>query len=157
MIDYSKISEIDWARLAAYVDGEGCLSIAYSGGYNYGKSTFYRARLAIGQADVRLVNWLKTNFGGTLAVHIHPDQNRVSKRAVYYWSIEGQGMEEILKRIRQYLIVKVEQADLIMAMRQTMTFKSRRKVPQEVLDKRADIKKQLEHIKRNPPDQEMVQ
>jgi type IV secretory pathway ATPase VirB11/archaellum biosynthesis ATPase len=45
-IDYNSVSELDWARLAAYIDGEGCIVICNNNG---------TGKKAQGHADMTLL------------------------------------------------------------------------------------------------------
>ena len=61
--DLSQISQIDWARLAAYIDGEGCISIKSVAGYNAAARRVFYIDLAVTNTDVRLLSWLRSIFG----------------------------------------------------------------------------------------------
>jgi hypothetical protein len=136
--DYSSISEIDWARLAAYVDGEGSITIIESGRKR--SHPFRDVRVIISQSDVRLMAWLQSIWGGAVSQH------KGVNRPCYNWAIGGRRVEVILARIRQYLIVKPEQADIGMAYRATMTRSTRRLSP-EVIEQRKLLREQMFALK----------
>ena len=119
-------------------------------GYARSKYKFRDARVTISQADWRLMAWLKSNFGGCIS------KTHSTNRQCWSWLVGSRAATEIMTRIRPYLIVKGEQADIALAYRATMT-PGRKPIAIEVVKLRDELKQQLQHIKRNPPNQEQVQ
>ena len=52
-------SALDWARMAAYIDGEGCIRIRFTPNPG-GRST--ALLVVVSNCDVRLMKWLKDTF-----------------------------------------------------------------------------------------------
>lgn len=91
--------------LSGIFDGEGCVSIGRQ------KRTFgyvYQQQLSIGNTDIRLIEWLIENFGGSMPKTQKKEGNR---KYNYLWSLHGSKSYKLLKKIHPYLIIKQEQAD----------------------------------------------
>lgn len=97
------LPEVDLARMAAFVDGEGCIGIS-------GKSM--TVRLAVTNTDFRLMTWILERFGGT--VYTMSDRHRVEKgnKVCYRWQISSMAAAEVIAIIRPYLIMKYDRADV---------------------------------------------
>jgi len=94
------------SMLASFVDGEGAISIGkrkFPSGDSY-----YSQRLFIGNTDIRLIEWLIENFGGSYPKAKNRGENR---KDMYQWVLSGYNSYKLIKKIRPYLILKQEQAD----------------------------------------------
>lgn len=143
----AKVSQIDWARMAAYVDGEGCITVyaSHSPKYNpMARSPKFTISVVVANTDPRMVAWIHERFGGF--VHIRKQQ-KSKWRVCYHWAASAITASLILKGIMPYLVTKKEQADIALAVAATMQ-KHNRQVPQEVTDLRRDLCKQLTEMKR---------
>jgi len=95
--------EYEYIRLAAFVDGEGTISI-----FKAGKG--YAQHLVVTNCDIRLIAWLVDNFGGKFPKPIkHENENH---KDVYMWRLHGMNSYKLIKKIRQHLLLKREQANL---------------------------------------------
>lgn len=115
-IDWDKVSEMDWARLAAFIDGEGCITISKTKGYRV-----QYMKVFIANTDPRLMVWLRDNFGGT--VNGKPRTNREKHKPCYVWTVSSQMAWIILLCCMPYFIIKREQAEVALAFQRTMTRK----------------------------------
>ena len=97
---------------AGFIDGEGCLTLVYHnprGGY----SPEFRALLAVVNVDPRPLKALQKAFGGTVCL----DKARApgtNRRPYHHWQISGQGLQALLPHLAPHLIVKREQAALLL-------------------------------------------
>lgn len=107
------IDSIEWARLAAFLDGEGSIGIR-----RRSKGHLYPV-LQISNTDPRLPLWLAAIFGGS--VGSTTPKNARHKKA-YVWSAVSRQAEFIIRRVRPYLLLKGAQADICLAMRETVLF-----------------------------------
>lgn len=92
--------------LAAFVDGEGTINIGmrkFPSGDSY-----YQQRLSVGNTNIRLIEWLIENFGGSFPKATNRGENR---KDMYLWELSGSNSYKLIKKIRPYLILKQEQAD----------------------------------------------
>ena len=102
-----KISEVDWARLAAYVDGEGTIEI-YKENRKDGYIEF-ALRLHVTNSDRRLLEWIENRFGGYISP---PRVSRPKQKAVYDWRVRSYSAYKLIIQFRKFLIIKGERADI---------------------------------------------
>lgn len=102
--EYEEIRKL--SMLAAFVDGEGRIGISRStrpsGNHNYAQ------QLQVINTDIRLIQWLVENFGGSFPKAIKQEGNR---KDVFHWTLSGSNSYKMIKKIRPYLLLKQEQAD----------------------------------------------
>ena len=79
-----KVSEIDLARLAAFIDGEGCIGI--SSGPRRGRMAVRQHSLivTVTNTDLRLFRWLTNVFGG-IWTHANTNERKPENKVVYRW------------------------------------------------------------------------
>src|SRR5215472_10990041 len=118
VVDYSQVSEVNWGRLAAYLDGEGCICV--SSHYNRRRkkvSVAYNLYLAIGNTDMRLCHWLEEHFGGSTTT-VQPSCRGVKiQKLAFTWRLSGLAIDPVLQGIIPYLVIKREQAEIAVAFR----------------------------------------
>lgn len=111
------VDEIDLARLAMFIDSEGCISLNKAGCWKKVKAFNPKVRMA--NSNELLVNWAVDVFNRLgIKAHITPskrcDDNPKWKR-VYDIMVTGQSKcHELLTVIYPYLIGKRQQADLVL-------------------------------------------
>ena len=144
-------SIIDWARIAAYLDGEGSILINPRKGrkeYATLASSFY-LKLTVANTDPRLLIWLKNTLGGTV---------KDSNSAKYYvgknwkqcwnWSVCSNRAAWILFNCLPYLLIKSEQAEIGIQLQESMNTAHRGcALPGSVVEERRDLKAQLLKLK----------
>ena len=145
--DLSGVSTIDWARLAAFIDGEGCIRIAgVKGSKSYSRRVLY-VEITISNTDLRLLQWLKNTFGGSVSMR---------PRAVEKWSPAGAWVvgsrhaANILEGCLPFFIIKREQADVALAFQATILVDRRygcKGRPTELIDQQMQMKEQLQDLK----------
>lgn len=150
--DLSLVPQIDWARLSAYIDGEGCIGISAQvhkppfegrGRYDYIKIT-------VANTDPRLSVWLLRNFGGHTSQRL-PDAKWNRWKTCTNWIIGSANAAEILQRCLPYFIIKREQAELAIAFQATMCRSGLRGTPQHVLEYRAEMKTKMHALNARGP------
>lgn len=117
MKNYDTIAQTDWARLAAYIDSEGCVQITWIHKATR-KRGYHALYVDIGSIDVRLMSWLQNTFGG-YANSTKSNANPFGKRQMFYWRCSAQMAEDVLRRTLPYMIVKREQAEVALQFRAT--------------------------------------
>lgn len=100
--------------LAGIIDGEGCFAAYWDKQGTRGKQRDgLRIRISVANTDLKLINWLKTNYGG----YTHTRKNMSSKKwkTGHQW-ILGMNRESgpFLESLIPILIVKKEQAKLFL-------------------------------------------
>lgn len=129
------------AYLAGFFDGEGCVSIlSYHGGKSFG------IRLFASQIDPRPLNILKDKFGGSIQVQ----PKLPNRRTIYKWGVEGEKAVIALNLLRPYLVVKSEQADIVLEFAPLIGTSKKRNKPltKEEINLRQEIKERLHRLKR---------
>lgn len=105
----NEITELDWAYFAGVIDSDGCIGT----GKNSTCRT-YRPYLVIIQRDMVLIEWLYSKFGGC----VNLVSRKRADRTDYYlrWGTYNTKTVNILKRCLPYLVIKKEQAKLVLEM-----------------------------------------
>jgi hypothetical protein len=113
----ARVSDIDCARLAAFIDGEGTIYI------NMPKNTYGRAKgpqhrlcVLITNTDPRLMEWLKSTFDGCVyIVRNTKSSNPLAKKVVMHWQVNERLAMHLLDRILPYMLLKRQQAEIGLA------------------------------------------
>jgi hypothetical protein len=144
-VDFEKIDEITWARLAAYIDGEGHISITYGTTQKRHKSTQALRRylrVMVTNTDPRLIRWLLKNFGGSIGHYSHPKTSHW--RHTLKWGVACRQAESILIGCWPYFITKKDQAEIAIAFQSTYAGYNRWKtLPKKVQRQREQLHKKL--------------
>jgi len=141
-VDYEAISQIDWARIAAYIDGEGCIRIHQNSPHTKTGEIYHGVLIIVAQREPALPEWLVATFGGFL----YRSKAQEGKTTMTYWRASTVQACEILKRCRPYMIVKGAQADIAIEYRET-TGGTGRKVPEEIKLRRQALRLKLDALK----------
>jgi len=141
-------SPIDWARMAAYIDGEGSVLINTQKRGNARAVGFY-LRVTVANTDVRLPAWLKETFGGTY--NLADTEAYYAKRnwkPAYHWGTSAHRAAWILYNCLPYFIMKREQAELGITLQENLSrYRFRGKgagqVPSQICEERRELKRRL--------------
>lgn len=101
------LSSADAAYLAGIIDGEGCIGVSRTS-YNRG----LQLELAIGNTDVRLMDWLLDKVGIGWKYVYQPKMPRA--KLSYRWAVSGGAAAMLLVQVLPYLVIKRDQALLAM-------------------------------------------
>lgn len=133
----------DWARLAAFIDGEGCINVHRQVSYRGGKKTHHIGHtllVRITNTDPRLMEWLKNTFGGIVC----RQKDRGCQRHVCFnWQPSRADTERILRNILDLLVLKRQQAEIGLAFRATFHKKNYERLAPGVADFRENCKEQI--------------
>lgn len=141
------MAEIDNAITAAWIDGEGCISIAKVAAPKKYKLKNYRYQLAIyvSNSDRRICDWMQEKHGGKI-------YERTSKRYKFYnWILTGKAAEDLLNKCLKYFIIKREQADIALefqANKGILPIGTNTPVPTELLEIRDEYWKRMKASKK---------
>jgi hypothetical protein len=135
-------SKMDWARLAAYIDGEGNIQIAVHRSKNRQKELVYtswRLSVQVANTDPRLPNWCRDIFGGRVCSDQRAQRDRLTKRdgykrkTMWMWMVGPKHSEWVLRGCLPYFVIKHEQAEVAIAYRDTYKVRTcKRGVPLDV-------------------------
>lgn len=162
------IKDVDWARLAAYIDGEGCINIHTNRGQvARGKSRMHSLVIGITNTDPRLPAWILDTFGVGLCYRV-PDSPSVSKKIAegkwqprFHWNITARLAAQILEGCLPFFVIKREQAEISIAFQKTKTYhgkgRLRERVPDNVIQMREQMAQKVRGLKHaNLPIREVV-
>lgn len=125
--DVAQVSQTDWARLAAYIDGEGYIGIArIRAAYKRGKSPNscqHIVEMRISNTDFRLTAWLQGVFGGNVKLQRKPNPKW---RDICHWAVTGRNAVKLLRGCYKFLLLKREQAEIAFALQELVQGKERR-------------------------------
>lgn len=148
------ISQIDYARLAAYIDGEGCIQIHCVKQYSRKAKAHWRphyiTQVVITNTDPRLIVWLKETFGGFITRY------STGKRPCFKWHVHSQTCSEMLLNCLPYFLVKKRQAEIAIAFRKTYSrdyIGRGRSVPDSQIAKRDALIQELSDDRRKVRDE----
>jgi hypothetical protein len=116
-------TQLDWARLAAFLDGEGSIRVARQ---IKNKATqmhwpIYTLLVAVDNTDLRLMSWLTSLFGGTIDDKCHKNRAATGRRQLYRWRATKDERRVVLENCMPYFILKRKQAELGLQMLLTTT------------------------------------
>lgn len=84
----------DWAFLAGYVDGEGCVYISGKGS----------CTLETSSVDPHVLRWIVSVFGGDIKL-----MNLKDRRSLYRWRIHGSSLRQMIPHLLPYSKIKKDQ------------------------------------------------
>jgi hypothetical protein len=131
-----KPTQIDWARLAAYLDGEGTIVIIKS------RLEYTQLVIRVANTDPRLPMWCKELFGGKVYASDTNVRRDGRSRRFYTWAIQSQKAENILRECLPHFILKREQAEIALAYRETFVHVKGRTPLQDVTPSKKAIRQQ---------------
>lgn len=149
--DLSQITPTDWARLAAYIDGEG--HIALNENTRKGKTSYAYLRVIVTNTDPRLIIWLQRTFGGGV---LKIDRSKQGYRRCFKWTASCRHAEALLRGCLEFFITKRDQADIALAFQETLHgFHRWNPRPASVDDVRTHYREQLLKV-REPKDVDII-
>ena len=104
------------AYLAGFIDGEGTLTVTRNSRKDRPGYFRLNIRLAVYNTNIELLAVLRDGFGGTIMIANMKDQ-RWKPQGQLVWSEEQ--IVPILTAVRPFLILKAEQADILLALQGT--------------------------------------
>lgn len=105
-------AEAELAYFAGLIDGEGSFVLHHRRG-----SHVFACQLQIGNTDVRMLEWVRERFGGSITLE---RRNNSKHKPVWRWVSNANTLSDAITALLPYLIVKKDQAELILAYRRTL-------------------------------------
>jgi len=134
----ASVSEIDIARLAAYIDGEGTIYINKTKKlYGRMKNPQYSLSLVISNTDPRLMSWLKKTFDGCVYGVKYERCSHLGKKPIMRWQLNERLALTVLTRCLPFMIMKREQAQIgveFMSLKRDRKIRSRNSLSQVLHD-----------------------
>ncbi len=119
-------TEAELAYFAGIVDGEGCIQLRHGV-----RKHIFASILTITNTDPRLIEWIRSRFGGFVYAHGAAKGNR---KPSYQWVSSRGEVVTVLQAILPFMIVKRSQAELLLAYRATVA--KTKKTPEHVKQER---------------------
>ncbi len=141
-------TELDWARLAAFIDGEGCILLNLHH-KNYSHRSLMFLRVIVSNTDPRLVKWCRDRFGGRIHVKYYPKSP--THRPAYSWQAECTVASKILQGCLEYFVIKREEAEIALEYQNTVRGPGSR-LTEEQIQKREKLRTELQNRKRYASD-----
>lgn len=144
--DGLKPTVYDWCRMAAFIDGEGCLQVN-----PYKKTRKVQVRMLIGNTNPNLAAWLKPTFGGHVVITTKPSPKY---KDAYIWSCTSGRAAWIMYNCLPWFLLKKAQAELLMELQthidQTRQGRGRR-VSEEEYEYRDGVHAQIKKLNARGP------
>ncbi len=144
-------TELEWAKLAAFIDGEGSIGIRCR---RNGPTPNYLASVVVTNCDSRLIVWIKSTFKiGTVSVQDPNSRSKDSynRQRSYVWEAYSRCAEWILENCFPHFILKAAQAEICLELGATIGhpgYKTR--VENDTWKKREELKQKLHALKATP-------
>ena len=145
--------ELEWIRLAAFIDGEGSIGIRKRTWQPPKRksscSPHYVTTVVLCNTDPRLIVWAKNTFQvGTTSIRDfkNPGERTHSHhRPCYIWEVSARAAQWILEGCFPFFVMKKDQAQICLDIRSTMhqVGRPRQGLPIDVLNLRAELKDKL--------------
>lgn len=103
---WEAMSEVEWAYVAGFVDGEGFIGIVRD---NRNSGYFYRVRMEAGNTSKDIARWLEYKFKRKAVLR---DRKNKAHKPMYQWGLTDKLALNFLNQILPYLIIKRRQAEL---------------------------------------------
>lgn len=143
------VSQVDWARLAAYIDGEGCIRIAATNRKQSPRREILYLEVTITNTDLRLTAWLKATFGGSVYLS-KPNYGKAKWAPAAAWVVSTRHAAALLEYCLAYFIIKRDQAEVALAFQSTILPDRRYGMkgrPQSIIDRQQQFREQLQTLK----------
>lgn len=106
-------SQVDAAYLAGILDGEGNIRLA-----GRGRGKYITPCVQVTNTRYELLTWLQDRFGGSI---YRNKESRPTRKPYWVWSVAGQKALHVVRVARPYLLLKIEQADILLSLKRYST------------------------------------
>jgi hypothetical protein len=112
------ITIADLAYTAGIIDGEGSIMVKRSKENRPGRPTReYRIVVSVGNTNRLLLEWLLVRWEGSIKPYIRKIPNC---KPVYTWTLSAKSAVMFLKLIKDFLVIKKDQAELALIFQTTV-------------------------------------
>lgn len=134
------------AYLAGLIDGEGCIYIGHTKQGKYGNGYQWHSMLKITSCDEELIIWLENTFGGSKDSRYRWTSKKKFTRPVYNWQASGPMLDYIMPLVKQYLIIKKKQCDVMIRYRLTSKNIGSKRLSTEIIEQRLKLLSELRNL-----------
>ena len=101
-------------HFAGMMDCDGYISVRKNA-----HNDTYQQKIGFSNTNVKIIEWIVKNFGGKMPKEYVIDNMKYKNS--YRWQLTGSNSYKLLKKIRPYLIIKCEQAELAIELYEKVT------------------------------------
>lgn len=138
----SEPTAIDWARLAAFIDGEGNIRIRSR--LEKSGATRLFLECSVSNSDPRLTSWIQSLFGGSVSVDLR--QRNENCRPCFRWTAVSKMAGGVISQCFEYFVIKRDQAEIALAFLGTVKRVGGKRHSQEVLSRRIELQHSLQGL-----------
>lgn len=113
------VSDVDWARLAAFIDGEGTITIASSPRRGRAAKSQHEGKVTVANTSILLMHWLVGTFGGAVRT-----THYTGNLPMNFWVLNERQAEQVVIRCLPYFVIKGEQAEIFLSFRELKSRKA---------------------------------
>jgi len=111
--DFSRVSREDLAYMAGIVDGEGTITLA-----NVRRISSHEARIIVSNTNTELLYWIQARFGGLIRDSCRSNaamrrHHKANHKPLYYWSLRSKRAYDLVMLLREFLVIKARQAEVV--------------------------------------------
>jgi hypothetical protein len=137
----------EWAYLAGVIDGEGSIMLRHHPPRAESKHRweYWEPTMRVFNSDRRLMDWLTEHFGGGVSL---ARNNREQQKDCWIWSARTREIAELLTGLRPFLLLKAEQADVVLEYYATYRHMGRRGHPPALVERRREMAAMVKELNR---------
>lgn len=140
--------EIKLAYLAGVIDSDGCIHIERYVDRRKGRNNRYQynVRLQVGVTRMEIINWIEKNFCGETRKYSYKRESKFQNRNdVINWRISSKQAINLLKELKDYLILKRDRAEIAIEFEKSILTPSESRSPhlKDVKEKKTKLKEEL--------------
>lgn len=121
-----------WAYLAAFIDGEGSVSMCQNG-----------PRLIICNTDLKALEGIKASLGGQGYIQELQRKGRLSKKPCYNLTFGARAIRLILPKVIPFMLIKRKRSEILMEYLDTVVPRGGNNYHQDFEQARADVKRRM--------------
>lgn len=143
-----RASDTDWARLAAFIDGEGTIYINRAARSRAEWSPRHSLCVVVTNSSPALITWLHETFGGSVYTRSSPPSalSFRTKRQMWGWQLNQRMAYTILGHCLPWMIIKREQCRLGLEFIELLKAAGNnrgKKVTQEAIEGRDEFRRKI--------------
>lgn len=152
-------STTDWAQLASFLDGEGCIRLGLRGKTKTQKSICFYAYAVVTNTDPRLPAWCSEKFGMKVygkSTRWAGDKKAANWKGCFFAQASSFRACWILKNCLPWFVLKRAQAEVVLEHQQTTVAGVYDRVPggrtpQDILEYRISLKQKIAELNKKGP------
>ena len=132
-----------YAYIAGIIDGEGCIAIRKDNHKARYANIQYCLVVNITNTDIRMLEFVKDIFGGSISMRPYYKKDGCFRKKCWRIMIYSNQAYELLVKVKPYLVIKQEQADLAMKFQESIGISYENPLTLKTLEFREGLYQQL--------------